>query len=502
MSFEKIKGIKILYCTIIVFLFLTLCSKCSFLYPFNDWVDVNYFFTVGKSMMKGMVLYKDIYEQKGPLIYIIYGIAYLFSHRTFLFVYFMEIGIGIIFLIYSMKCLLLYQEVTKIQEKFFWIVLPIYAAVVYSSLAFYCGGSVEEFTMPMQAITLYWLLLYFRNKEINKKKIFFCGFMAGCVFWMKFTLLGLFFIWMALIFFDKVFQKQYIIAIKSCVFFLFGMLLATVPWILYFGYHHAIFDCIRVYLYNNIFLYSSHSDGTLEKLKELMKIFWLVMWDNKFFSVFIMIGLIYFITNKNIKKLEKISLISSFVTMFLFIYIGGRIYHYYAFPFSLFSIFGMVLPAWILQKCFLVIRESRRKKFQISIVAILIIVMLVFANWRSVNTYMLLYYKSDLAQFRFEKIIRKVKNPVLLEYGCMDMGIYTVTDTLPICKYFCSYNIPLDDFWQEQNYYIENKIVDFVVCRDHYSDFILQNYDLVCEGEVPAVESIDKYYLFEKKKFD
>ena len=84
----------------------------------------------------------------------------------------------------------------------------------------------------------------------------------------------------------------------------------------------------------------------------------------------------------------------------------------------------------------------------------------------------------------------------------MDMGIYTVTDTLPICKYFCSYNIPLDDFWQEQNYYIENKIVDFVVCRDHYSDFILQNYDLVCEGEVPAVESIDKYYLFEKKKFD
>ena len=44
--------------------FLAICSKSSPLYPFNDWGDINCFFTVGKSMMQGLVPYRDLYEQK------------------------------------------------------------------------------------------------------------------------------------------------------------------------------------------------------------------------------------------------------------------------------------------------------------------------------------------------------------------------------------------------------------------------------------------------------
>ena len=63
-----------LYAFLIAFLTLMLASKNSFLYPFNDWVDANAFFTVGKSMFHGIVPYKDLFEQKGPLLYFIYGI--------------------------------------------------------------------------------------------------------------------------------------------------------------------------------------------------------------------------------------------------------------------------------------------------------------------------------------------------------------------------------------------------------------------------------------------
>ena len=49
-------------------LLVTLNSKCSPLYYFNDWDDANTIFTVGKSILRGKVPYRDLYEQKGPLL--------------------------------------------------------------------------------------------------------------------------------------------------------------------------------------------------------------------------------------------------------------------------------------------------------------------------------------------------------------------------------------------------------------------------------------------------
>ena len=70
---------------------LLICSKNSPLYPYNDWVDGNAFFTMGKGMFNGKVPYKDLFEQKGPLLYLIYGIGYLISHDTFLGVYLLKL---------------------------------------------------------------------------------------------------------------------------------------------------------------------------------------------------------------------------------------------------------------------------------------------------------------------------------------------------------------------------------------------------------------------------
>ena len=56
----------LLYCFALAALFLLIGSKSSPLYPMNDWVDVNCFFTMGKSLLAGKVPYVDLYEQKGP----------------------------------------------------------------------------------------------------------------------------------------------------------------------------------------------------------------------------------------------------------------------------------------------------------------------------------------------------------------------------------------------------------------------------------------------------
>ena len=70
---------------------LALCSKSSPLYAFNDWMDANIFFTMGRSMLGGRVLYRDVFDHKGPVLYLLYGLAGLVGGTDFRGVLVLEI---------------------------------------------------------------------------------------------------------------------------------------------------------------------------------------------------------------------------------------------------------------------------------------------------------------------------------------------------------------------------------------------------------------------------
>ena len=96
----------LIFSFVVAFITLLITSKNSFLYVFNDWVDANAFFTVGKSMFNKILLYKDIFEQKGPLLYLIYGLGYLISNNTFHGVFIIEVISFTIFLYFIHKTLI------------------------------------------------------------------------------------------------------------------------------------------------------------------------------------------------------------------------------------------------------------------------------------------------------------------------------------------------------------------------------------------------------------
>ena len=66
------------FCMIAAAAVLMIGTKSSFLYPLNDWVDSNCFYTMGKAMVHGKVLYRDLYEQKGPLLYMLHAVGELY----------------------------------------------------------------------------------------------------------------------------------------------------------------------------------------------------------------------------------------------------------------------------------------------------------------------------------------------------------------------------------------------------------------------------------------
>ena len=149
---------RLLFCVALVT--VSVCSLSSPLYPFNDWVDANCFFTVGKSMLYGIVPYRDLYEQKGPLLYALYALCYPISHRTFLGGWLLEIAAAWAFLSLAWKSHLL---LTGRRDPIF---LFLTAALVYTAPAFLKGGSAEELSLPLLMLSLYYgLRCVFLNRE-------------------------------------------------------------------------------------------------------------------------------------------------------------------------------------------------------------------------------------------------------------------------------------------------------------------------------------------------
>ena len=126
---------------------LVLCSKSSPLYVLNDWMDANIFFTMGKSMFRGKVLYRDVFDHKGPVLYFLYGLASLIDYTGFTGVLVVEI----IAFAFFLHCGLRTAELLAGRALHpAWAVLP--AAGIAASRAFAHGGSAEELLLPFLAL--------------------------------------------------------------------------------------------------------------------------------------------------------------------------------------------------------------------------------------------------------------------------------------------------------------------------------------------------------------
>lgn len=113
-----------LYSLLLAFVFLAVCSKSSFLYPFNDWYDANDFLTLGKGMLHGLVPYRDLYEQKGPILYAAHALCALVPGPAFLGVYFLEVGALTCFLYHMSKIIRLYLRPAAAFTAFFRCCVP------------------------------------------------------------------------------------------------------------------------------------------------------------------------------------------------------------------------------------------------------------------------------------------------------------------------------------------------------------------------------------------
>ena len=159
-------------------IFIGLASKSSPLYPLNDWVDVNCFFTMGRGILDGMVPYRDLYEQKGPVLYFIYAIIALFSRDSYWGIYLLEVITFTLFLYFSGKLAQLYLDASRLV----YILIAILAAAVVTSWSFTHGGSVEQNTLFLLVYGMYSVLRAIREERgLSFQEAFLNGICAGVI---------------------------------------------------------------------------------------------------------------------------------------------------------------------------------------------------------------------------------------------------------------------------------------------------------------------------------
>lgn len=489
------------YCLLVAFCFLSLTSKNSFLYPFNDWVDANAFFTVGKSMFNGVTLYKDIFEQKGPLLYVIYGIGYLLSNTTFHGVFILEVLFFSIFLFYIYKLISLF-----INKRFSFIIIPILTFLLTTCNAFVQGGSCEEFCFPFFAISLYYFSIHFLKKKLNSKELIINGFIAGCILLTKFTFLGFWLGFMLFIFLDFIINKKYRESIFSCIYFLIGMFIPIILFLIYFICTDSYKDFIECYFKINITLYSNAEEYSI--FKHLVLVLYsgfncLLIESKKIFVGLVLIPIIFYFIKIN--KYYKISIIGIFLITFFGIFFGLRYYDYYVLPLFLFIIFFII-------GVFIILGKNVKMNFTNKSLLIYVLFFFIFllgsyfnANYREE----LFTKKEDTVQYKYAEYMNKYDNPTLLNMRTLDCGFYTSSGIIPNTRFFEVQNIAYERFpdnINEMKNYVNNKKVMFIIYPVNSSNpfsekdsFIYDNYELVMSEQEQKEKNANTFLLFKLK---
>ena len=476
------------YSLVISFLVLFFTSKNSPWYPFNDWVDENAFFTMGKSMMNGVIPYKDIFEQKGPFLYLIFGIGYLISHKTFLGVFILEVITCSISLYFLYKI----ANIFKL-KKSAYLILPLYATFIATSGAFVHGGSAEEFSMPFFFITLYYFFKHFKVKELTKKEMVINGIVAGLILLIKYTLLGFYIGFTFIIFIDYLLKKDYKKSITYPLYLLLGMFIPFGIFLIYFLIAGGLGDFFKVYFLTNMTSYGEVKVSIIGKVIKILK------YVVKYYPIYITIGVFiviaYLLYKFPMHLKEKIYLlIIGFLTLF-FVYYGLIFYPYY-FLFVLFFVSIIFIMFFSLGEKYL--KNKIVNNFLLGVVLVLSVLNAYFrANYKDFHK----VSKDDLFQYTFLEEINKEENPTLVNIGFLDAGLYTTSGIVPNTYFFERQNLYKKLTANEDAFrdYIKNKDTTFVLyyakkdieqAKKDYPE-LFTNYSLVKE----------KVQRFEKKKF-
>lgn len=280
--------------------------------------------------------------------------------------------------------------------------------------------------------------------------------------------------------------------LKSAAFIIAGLAISTLPPLIYFGINGALKDLVQGYLIDNIFSYSI-TNNILVKFFFMGFYMFRTYRRNMPLLFLIITAFISLFRFEKDKKIRIHVLLCYFTTAF-FIYQGGQEHPYYSLILNSFASFA-VLP---FNSLFNRISFTRTKSLIYGILSIVISTS--YALYMTPNKNLLKLKVEDLPQHKIDKIIKESSDQTVLNYGMLDLGVYTYSDIVPQCRSFVLLTIPKDDGIYLQNDFVKNSRCEFIVAAKDYP-VVLENYVFVMEARCSEYDD-EALRLYRRKKYN
>lgn len=240
------------FVTLITLTFLFLLDS-----PFNIWrktdfeTDSSVFRNVAFLMSKGYMPYRDTFDHKGPLLYLINFIGIHISYYN---------GVRIIELLVIFVTFLFIYNIARLYcHRFYSIALLVIAIMLLC--CYYGGGNfTEEYAMPFLSMALYIFIDYFKNSRITKFRLIICGISFGAVCLLRPNMISVWIVFSIAVLISCVSKKQFLELRQFICWFMFGFSIIVLPIILWLVANNSFDDFIKDYIVFNI-LYSSSKGG-------------------------------------------------------------------------------------------------------------------------------------------------------------------------------------------------------------------------------------------------
>lgn len=391
---------------VILFIF----SKNSWLYSTNDWVDANAFMTVGNAWSHGIIPYKDIFEQKGPFIYIIYGLAAktgLWFHGIFILE---SVLMATSLWLLNRTFYLLSDNRFKIN-----ITLLIYIIGFVFAPYFDRGGGVEELSSVAIVYLLYLFTHYYKNKSLQTSQLIVAAILFSVIFWIKYTMILAYVILACAYLIHEYLNKNFKKILQFIFINILSLVFVSTGIMIYFALHSGLNDLVNVYFIDNILkYYGNNISGNKNQMVAWIKYFKPVL------LIFVPIMFVSIFKYKN-KLISNISIIILMSIIILNFSISNN-YLYYSlivYPIIIYLLFisNLSVPQLI--------------------IAGVVLSLYVVSNSSSLHLTKFSNYKSP-AQI-VAKSTHNYKN--IIQVGVLDSGIYNITKSTPPNHYFQLNNI-------------------------------------------------------------
>jgi hypothetical protein len=446
-----------LFLFLLAIILITFFSCCSWIYPLQPHDDANVFMSIGKSMFSGKLLYTDIHDQKGPLLFFLHEWSAVLSSKTFIGIYLLEVLCSFGFLAYSYRTMRLFA-----MHGISLIVTCVVGVLTYTSDFMLYGDSVEEFSLPILLFILYKTLQYAKLGELpSNKESVLIGVGIAAIFWMKFTVLAICVGALLALLILAWHRNQMMLLLQCITLVIVGAGGLTAYVLLYFVVHGNEADLYHSYFYFNIFLYTDA--GKIDASE--------AWWPLKWVGWTLLVG---YMLSKHISRDVKLAVILCFGAELL-TFVLFKVYLYY---FLTIFVFAPLLVYYV---------RNIRSRTVITIGAAMLMLFGVCTNF---NFMTLLTGNFQKAVLPLAKILNDDKAPdkQVLTVKSYDTGIYTLTDCLPPIKYFFTPNAYTEELIIEQTDYLKSCRAKYLIQKigdvaHYYESFNpdLSNYSLLCE---------------------